>query len=141
MTGTLIDNAFVDGLKNATGLETSIYADNQISATTLVSVDNKSRLIGIKEEDPKIKTQVLDKAESYTGSIDIINTPYFATYLPLLDVDDNPVGMLFVGKPQTEVLALAGQAIELTYLVVIALLILSLVPAYFVSRAIVKQLK
>lgn len=141
MTGTTIDNAFVDGVKAATGLETSIYGDNKLSATTLATTDGKSRANGIKEENPAIKSQVLAKGETFTGATTLLGVPYFAAYLPVKDVDNSVVGMLFVGKPQVGVLAAAGRSIELTFLFAIILLAFSIVPSYFIAKYITYQLR
>jgi hypothetical protein len=140
LAGSLIDNAFVDGLKTATGLETSIYGDNQVSASTIVSTDGKSRLAGIKEEHASIKTKVLTDGESYTGDVTLLQIPYFAAYLPLKNVDANPVGMLFVGQPQYSVLQTAGRSIELTFLVTAFLLVICVFPAYFIAKYLADQI-
>ena len=140
MMGVVIDNAFVDGVKEATGLEAAVYGDNILSATTLVAQDGKSRWIGTKEENEKVKVTVLQNAESFTGSVEILNTPYFAAYLPLKDVDGAPIGMLFVGKPQVGVLQTAGRSIELTFLVTALLLVVSVIPAFLISKHIAYQL-
>lgn len=138
--GTDIDNAFVDGVKNATGLDTSVYGDNIRSATTFVSNDGKSRLIGIKEETSQVKNRVLGGGKAYVGSVNILNTPFIAAFAPIKDIDSVTVGMLFVGKEQSELLATAGHSIELTFLVTVILLVLSIFPAYLTSRYISRQL-
>jgi len=61
--------------------------------------------------------------------------------LPLKDVDNNPVGMLFVGKPQVGVLQAAGRSIEMTFLVAVILLVLSIIPAYFISKYLTNQIR
>lgn len=141
MTGITVDNAFVDGVKSATGLESVIYGDNQISASTIVSADGKTRLIGLKEENSSIKEKVLIKGENLVSTASILNVPYYSAYLPLKDVDNNPVGMLFVGKRQVGVLETAGKSIEATFLIAVILLMLAIVPSYLISRYITKQLK
>jgi hypothetical protein len=140
LAGSLIDNAFVDGLKTATGLDSSVYGDNQISASTITSADGKTRLSGIKEEHTNIKTKVLKNGESYTGAVTLLQSPYFAAYLPLKDVDSNPVGMLFVGRPQYSVLQTAGRSIELTFLVTATLIVLCVFPAYKVAKYLADQI-
>lgn len=140
MLGTVVDNAFVDGIKKATGLEASIYGDNVLSSTTLVSTDGKTRLVGIKEENQTIKQKVLVEAQSHSGSLTIANTPYFAAHLPLKDIDGNPVGMLFVGRAQIGVLQTAGRSIELTFIVTAIMLVLSIIPSYLISRYLAKQI-
>jgi hypothetical protein len=141
MTGITVDNAFVDGVKSATGLESVIYGDNQISASTIVSADGKTRLIGLKEENSSIKEKVLIKGENLVSTSNILNVPYYSAYLPLKDVDNNPVGMLFVGKRQVGVLETAGKSIEATFIVAVILLILSIFPAYFISKYLNGQIR
>jgi hypothetical protein len=141
MTGIVIDNAFVDGVKNATNLEASLYAGNTLSATTLLSTDGKSRAIGIKEENSDIKNNVLTKGQSFAGGVNILNVSYFAAYLPLKDIDNAPLGMLSTGKLQSGVLAAAGHSIELTFIVTVILLILSIFPALLIAKYLTKQLE
>jgi len=141
MIGTVMDNAFVDGVKNATGLEASLYSDNIISATTLLSSDAKTRAIGIKEEDKNVRNDVLIKGRSYVGGLSILNVSYFVADLPIKDVDNSIVGMFSVGREQSSLLLAAGHSIELTFLVSVILLILSIIPAFLISKNITKQLK
>ena len=141
MTGTILDNAFVDGLKDATGLETAIYGDNLLSATTQVSTDGQTRAIGIKEENLQIKTAVLGQGNSFSGQVKILNVPYLAAYLPLKDVDNNNVGMVFVGRPELGILQTANRSVELTFVITAVLLLLSIIPAFLIARNLAKQLK
>ncbi len=139
LAGTLVDNAFVDGIKTATNLDAVIYGDNQVSASTLVMPDGKSRLVGIKEEHAAIKTAVLTNGGNYTGSITLVSQPYFGAYLPIRDVDGNPIGMLLVARPEVSVLTAAGRSIEFTFLLAAVLLVLAIVPAYFIAAYIASQ--
>lgn len=141
IVGTEIDNAFVDGVKSATNLDSSIYADDIRSATTYVSPDGKSRWIGIREQDGVVKSEVLNKGKSYSGVVNILNTNYLAAYEPLKDIDNITVGMLFVGVPQTNLLVSAGRSIELTFLVSTILLMFSIIPAFIMSKYLASQIK
>lgn len=69
-----------------------------MSATTFTSPDGKTEIIGMKEEHAYVKNVVLTKGEAYSGSLPVRETVYTAAFLPLKDVDNNPVGMLFVGR-------------------------------------------
>lgn len=139
-SGVAIDNAFVDGIKNATGLEASVYSDKVRSATTTLAADGKSRWVGVKEETPEVNRVVLKQGETFGGSIDILNRSYLAVYRPLKDVDNGVVGMILIGQPQTQILQTANQSIQKTFLVAVVLLLFSVVPAYFVARYIEKQI-
>lgn len=141
MVGEVLDNAFVDAVKRATELEAGIYGNNVLSASTILAPDGRSFWVGTKQEDSRLLTAVLEKGESFTGPVSIFNTEYFGAYLALKDVDEVPVGMLFVGKPQVIVLQTAGRSIELTFLIASALIAISIIPAYLTSRYIAYQVR
>jgi methyl-accepting chemotaxis protein len=140
ISAALADNAFVDGIKNSTGLESSIYGGNVLSATTLVAPDNKTRQIGVKLNDNQVTGSVLKNGRPFKGTINLFNRQFLAVYDPLKDINNNVVGMLFVGQPSSSVLQTAGHSIELTFLVASALIIFSIIPAYVVSRHLAKQI-
>ena len=141
MVGLVIDDAFVDGIKNATGLDSAIYADNARSTTTFLAPDGKSRWVGVREESGQVREQVLEKGETFKGSLNVLNRPFLAVYVPLRDVDNTVVGMMFIGKPQVSILRTAGRSVEITFLVAVVLLMISIVPAYLISRHIAKQIR
>ncbi len=141
MTGFLVDNAFVDGVKALTGLEASVFADNIRAATTFVDPDGKSRSIGTKEANSKVLKKVLIEGLVYAEPLQILNQPYYSVYSPLKTVNNATIGMLYVGKPQTTILETAQKSIQLTFLGSVILMVLSLIPAYFLSRFIQKQIE
>lgn len=140
MIATNIDNTFVDGIKKETGLEASMYGSNILSATTLFSLDDKTRLTGLTENNQEITRKVLGENENYSGSVTIGNVPYFAVLSPLLDADNNPVGMIFVGREQLSVMQTASRSIELTFVLTALMLVGSVVPSYLITRYIAYQL-
>jgi len=138
--GVLIDNGFVDGIKATTGLDSAVYGGNVRAATTLTAPDGKSRWVGIKEENPEIKNQVLKNGSTFKGSVAVLNQPFIGAYSPLKDVNNEIVGMIFIGKPQSSILLAAGKSIELTFLVAAILISLSIVPSFLISRYLSRQL-
>lgn len=140
-TGVLIDNGFVDGVKQSTGLEASVYSGDRLSATTLSLTDGTTRQLGVKLNDQAVVTKVIKNAQTYKGGVSLLNHPYFAVYTPLKDVNNNVVGMLFIGQSQSSVFADAGHSVELTFIAAAILIVISLVPAYFTARYISKQLE
>ncbi|MEK7059620.1 MAG: cache domain-containing protein [Patescibacteria group bacterium] len=140
VVGLVADNAFVDGIKHATGLDSAIYAGNVRSATTFVAPDGVSRWVGVKESSNKIQTTVLKQGKPFSGSVNILNRQFLAVYAPLRDVDNTVIGMLFIGQPQVTILQAAGRSVQLTFMVTAALLIISIVPAYLISRYLTRQL-
>jgi methyl-accepting chemotaxis protein len=136
-----IDNAFVDGLKHATGLDTAVYSGDVRSATTLTAPDGTSRWIGVKESNAAVQQTVLKQGKTYKGPLTILNRQYLAVYAPLKDSDGATVGMLFIGQPEISILQTATYLISLTFIVSVALLALAIVPAYLLARQISKQLE
>lgn len=136
-----LGNAFVDGLKRTTGLDSTIYAASQRVATTLTGPDGLSRDLGVAETNPAVISTVIQHGKTWNGSLNISNRPYLASYQPIVDGDTNVIGMLAVGQPQSTILATATQALEYTYLAAIGWLILVVIPIFFITRQISRQLR
>jgi hypothetical protein len=141
ITGTVLDAAFVDGMRKTTGLDAVIYAGNKISASTIIDPESRSRLVGVTQENQELKETVLAKGQTFAGSVQFANRPHFGAFLPLLDIDKNAVGMLAVIRPEVSVIAAAAKSIELTFIVTVILLVVSVFPAYLVSRSLAGQMK
>jgi hypothetical protein len=136
VTGFVIDSAFVDGVKDLTGLDVTVFGGDKRAATTFVAPDGKSRSIGTLATDKKIIDAVLEKGEIYIGASNVLNQPYYTAYSPLKTSGDKTIGMLFVGKPQTTLFTTAQRSIDLTFLGSVILMIISIMPAYFLSKYI-----
>ncbi len=141
ITGFSVDNAFVDGIKASTGLDTSVYSQDTRAATTFIAPDGKSRFVGSKETNEKILSTVIEKGEIYTGSTTILNQPFYTAYAPLRNAESENLGMLFVGKPKKELLETAQKSRQLTFAASAVLIVLSVFPAYYVSRHIKENIK
>ena len=133
-TGFVIDSAFVDEVKDITGLDAAVFGGNKRAATTFVAPDGKSRFVGTLETNKNILKKVLEKGEVYVGSSNVLNQPYYTAYAPLKTYGGKPIGMLYVGKPQVSLYKTAQKSIELTFLGSVILMILSIIPAYFLAR-------
>ncbi|HSX31878.1 MAG TPA: cache domain-containing protein [Candidatus Saccharimonadales bacterium] len=138
--GLTSDNAFVDGVKHATGLDSALYAGSTRSATTFVMPDGVTRAVGVKETNKAVLQTVLSKGHTYKGELSVLNRPFLAVYSPVTDADNAVIGMTFLGKPQTSTLRTAGHSIEMTFIVAAVLLILSVIPAYLMAQYLSKQL-
>ncbi len=136
-----INDAFIDGIKEKTDLDSAVYGGNIRAATTLIAPDGKSRWVGVKEENEAVKKQVLEDGKTFAGPLTILNRSYLAVYAPLKDADQTTVGMLFVGQPQIALLQTAARSIELTFLSAVALLIFMIAPVFWIARRIAGQLE
>jgi hypothetical protein len=131
-----ISNAFVDNIKSGTGLDSTVYGNDQRSATTLKTADTLHREIGIKEINPTVLKTVLHDGKSYSGEASFQNRSYLAAYSALKDADGTTVGMLLVARPASQLLASASRSTELTFLTAVGLLFVSIFPVYVLARKI-----
>ena len=138
---TIINNAFVDGIKKATGLETAIYSGNIRAATTFTGPDGISRWVGVKETSSDVQDTVLKHGDIFKGQLDVLNRQYLAVYAPLKNADQAVIGMLFIGQPEITTLQTTSYLIRLTFIVSVILLAVAIIPAYMIARHITKQLE
>jgi hypothetical protein len=141
LAGRAVSNAFVDGIKSSTGLDSAVYGGNVRAATTLLGPGGTDRAIGIKETTVAVQDQVLAKNNSYSGIVMLQNRSYLAAFTPLRNVNNVTVGMLLVAHPESELYAAASRSIQLTFLFVVALILLSIYPVYLISRFLSNQLR
>jgi hypothetical protein len=132
LVGDLIDDAYLEGFSKLTGLRAGIYGGDILSA---------GGTIGIKETNQTIKEKVLISGESYSLENKWLNRSFLSVYSPIKNVEGNPVGMVYVGRAQADVLNLASKTLESIFLGTIILLILSMVPAKIIANSITKQIK
>jgi hypothetical protein len=138
--GFEVDNAFVDGLKQNTGLASAVYSGPVRVATTLLAPDGSSRALGVKESRGDITKAVLEGNRTWSGLTTTGGQSYLAVYSPLRDADNVPVGMLFIGQPQVLLLQAVGRSVELTFLIAVFLLLLSIWPVHLIARSLARQL-
>lgn len=141
IVGFTIDNAYMDGIAEATGLEFAVYGNNILAASTIPAPDGNGRWIGVKEVDPIVLEKVISNGKTVTVLKRVSNTPYLASFAPLWGLNGEVVGMVFVGKPESSIISLAAQSLRLTFLVTGILIILSLFPAYALARHFAFELR
>lgn len=140
IAGLELNSAFVDRIKESTGLQSSIYGGDSLAATTLVAPDGKSNSLGAKLSDSSIRQAVLAEGRAFQGPVSLQSRQMLAAYIPVKDVDNQIVGALMVAEPRSSVLEIAGRSIETTFVLAAVLLILSFVPTFYASRNIARQL-
>lgn len=94
--------AFLDRLKEETGIDVSIFYQDTRILTTICNALNQ-RFVGTSAH-PLILEDVLIGGEAHFYHKAIINeVPYFAYYAPLCNSNGEIVGMVFVGKPSEQI--------------------------------------
>lgn len=140
LTSLELGSAFVDGIKQSTGLQSAMYLNDTLSASTFLNPDGKTRAYGSKLNDTSVKETVLVAGKPYTGEAKLEGKQLLISFLPIKDADNIVIGMTMVATPQSSILKTAGRSVELTFLVIAALILCSVVPIYFISKGLVKQI-
>ncbi len=141
IVGTLINRNFelVDRLKQIAGVSTAtIFAQDWRVSTNVPYVDNMTRAIGTRVSRV-VAERVLNQGEVFLGNANIIGVEYETGYSPIYNhlqkidrANAKPVGIAYVGEPQTQVssilrrITFVGYSIGgITLIVVSAILILA----------------
>lgn len=96
------DYALIDRIKEDTGLEITLFYKDTRILTTIYNSKNE-RIIGTGAPE-QVLNDVFKTGESNFYTNTLINyVEYFSYYMPLYNSDGSVVGMLFVGKPCSQV--------------------------------------
>ena len=112
IVGTLVNRNYelVDKLKSETGVATAtLFAQDWRIGTNVPYTDKTTRAIGTRVSKA-VADKVLKQGEVFLGDANIVGTEYVTGYGPLYDhhkqLDPQtakPVGIAYVGEPQTQV--------------------------------------
>lgn len=139
MVSMVMDNAFVDGIKNSTGLSVSIYGDKMISATTEEVGESKTRLLGIKEVNPKVISTVYEKGEIYASSSQLGDSKYLSAYVPLTNQNNEVVSVMQVSQREVAAIQAAGKAVQTTFGLIILVMIFLAWPLNLICNRLVAE--
>ena len=139
IVGTLVNRNFelVDRLKNVTNVSTAtIFARDWRVSTNVPYTDKTTRAIGTRVSKA-VADIVLNQGKTYLGNANIIGIEYETGYSPIYNhlqqVDAGratPVGIAYVGEPQTEValtlrrITVAGYTIGGVVLVIVSTILI-----------------
>lgn len=105
------DFAFIDSVKEKTNIDiTFFYQDTRVITTIRDKEGN--RLIGTRANPSVVQSVLEGDVESFFSSTLIGGEKYFSYYAPLHGEDGTCIGMIFLGKPATEVDALVRKSVS-----------------------------
>jgi methyl-accepting chemotaxis protein len=153
IVGTLINRNFelVDRLKQVTGVSTAtLFAQDWRVSTNVAYTDNQTRAIGTRVSK-EVANTVLKQSQTFIGNTNIIGVDYVAGYRPiyshLQQIDPKtakPIGIAYVGEPQTQVIedlgkiTLAGYTVGGVVLGLFGIILLIASPDKYISRPLRK---
>ncbi|ADL50347.1 methyl-accepting chemotaxis protein [Clostridium cellulovorans] len=127
------DNEFVDFVKEQTNCEITIFRKDTRIVTT-ISEDGK-RIVGTTAKENVVST-VIDNKKDYQGNVEISGEPFLVKYSPIVDSKGNAIGMVFIGKENSDVRSMINSSIALMLIATVVISIL----AYILSAIIVKKI-
>ncbi len=102
----------VDKVKTLAGSTATIFMGDTRVATNVQKPDGSGRAVGTKLAQGKAHDSVFKDRKLYSGEADILGTPYFTIYEPIIQKSNNAViGVLYVGIKQSEFLSVLDRMV------------------------------
>ena len=135
---SMVNVEFVDKMKSMTGSEFTIFVGDERANTTIVS--NGQRALGTKL-DQKIAKTVLEEKTQYFGLADVLGVPHATAYQPILDSNNQAVGIYSSALSLEESNAAMRNAQIISVVLVLLLILLAIaLLLLFVRRTISRPL-
>lgn len=131
----LINNndKLVDFIKKQTNCEITIFRKDTRIVTT-ISEDGK-RIVGTTAKG-EVVSNVIENKQEFQGNVDIASEPFLVKYTPITGEDGNAIGMVFIGKQNSEVRSMINKSI---LLMLISTVVISAI-ACVLSAVVVKRI-
>ncbi|MBO4679897.1 MAG: methyl-accepting chemotaxis protein [Lachnospiraceae bacterium] len=121
------DYEILDDIKENSGIVTTIFYGNMRYATSVVKTDG-TRAVGTTASDTVYQKVVKEGQEFFASNVDVAGTPHFAYYVPMYNTvngTEEPVGMVFAGKPMSELNNEIGAIVQGIILVAIIMVVVA----------------
>jgi len=133
------DNAFVDALKERTGLDATIYIKEQRSATTIKTLDGVSRWIGSRETEPAVIQNVLEQGKEYGTIVDRLGISYYSAFAPIRNINGEIIGMISLGTPTSLLFEDTRQQLLSSFLITIVISLITALLGYLAINSFRKN--
>lgn len=128
----------IDSFTKGSDVSVTLFYGDTRRATSLIDKETGNRIVGTKASDIVIST-VLQKGEDYnTDNIEINGENYYAYYKPVKDSGGSVVGMVFAGRPSSDVDSLIIRQTSSIAGIAVAILLISIVICALLVKGIVR---
>lgn len=110
-----------------------------VRLATTIQKDGQRILGTILNEE--IDQTVLRQGGTYIGQAEIIGEPYIAAYMPLMGVDEKPIGVIFAGQKVAETIKARNKLVYILVSVIVVAVIVVIFIALFMAKGIVNPIK
>ncbi len=126
---------FLDSFVEGTDMQVTVFYGGARMATTLKD-QSGNRLTGTKADEAVTKAVTQDGKTVEEYNITIDGEKYYACYAPLKDSGDKVIGMVFAGKPVTEVQALINERTSHIVIVELVMIVLAIIVIFLLTKGI-----
>ena len=126
---------FLDSFVEGTDMQVTVFYGGTRMATTLKD-QSGNRLTGTKADEAVTKAVTQDGKTVEDYNITIDGEKYYACYAPLKDSGDKVIGMVFAGKPVTEVQALINERTSHIVIVELVMIVLAIIVIFLLTKGI-----
>lgn len=134
----LENNKAVDQVKKMFNTDATIFLGNVRLSTTIIK--DGQRIAGTTLNE-MIDQRVLRQGEKYIGQTEIVGEKYVTAYMPLIGVDERPIGAIFAGQKVANSLAARNKLICTVTGVVLVAIIFVIFLAVFMAKGIVTPIR
>lgn len=134
----LENNKIVDQAKRMFKTDATIFLGDVRLSTTIIK--DHERIIGTKLNQ-KIDQRVLGEGQKYFGEAEILGENYVTAYMPLQDIDQKNVGVLFAGHKVEETIQARNKLIYTVTGVVLGAILIVIFLAILMAKRIVHPIK
>jgi Mg2+ and Co2+ transporter CorA len=134
------DNKFVDHLKDIYDVEATIFLGDTRVSTTLID-DTGERIIGTKITDQRVLDSIFKDKKTFWGQLTLLGTLYDVAYTPLKNIEDNVIGIMFLGSDHNKVISDYIQIGKVIVLIVLGLGPVMMLLSIYGVRRIIRKLQ
>lgn len=132
------NEAVIDSFTEDSDVSVTLFYGDTRRATSLIDKASGNRIIGTKASDIVISTVLQGGKNYYTDKIEINGENYYAYYKPVKDDGGNIVGMVFAGRPSSEVDAIIVKQTASIGGIAIVILLISIAICTLLVKGIVR---
>lgn len=134
----LESNKIVDQVKLMFDTDATIFLGNTRLSTTIIN--DQQRIVGTKLSQ-EIDQRVLGEGQTYFGQSKIIGEEYVTAYMPLFDIDNKNIGIIFAGQKAAESIQVRNKLIYTVVSIVLVATIVVIFLAMLLARRIVHPIQ
>lgn len=134
------DYQIIDRIKEETGVDlTLFYYDTRILTT--IRDENGNRIVGTGSNAVVMQDVYKTQAPKFYHKVDVMGQKYFSYYKPVFNADGSCVGMIFAGKPSSEVEKAIRYSMIPTVLIILGLLFTAGYICYLWTRKTISHIR